>query len=607
MSHASAVFVVAVCLAAGCGGASDASKRRDCAADAAMCTDAAAQEADGHMEHAPNTPARVVSSAEVAPSARSQALHAAACGEPRPAPPAAPGSFVDVSAQMGLVVEPQPWVCNASAFECDARSMDGAAAAADFDADGLPDVYLARGLFKDQLLLNCGGRGFADVTDMLGISKADAPSSGAVWGDIDSDGDLDLFVTALGSEARRHYLYVQRAGRFEEDGIDRGVAMLDTGPLYGTGAAFGDFDGDGYLDLYVAEWRDDNLLPQSGSLENHARLLHNRGAAQPGSFEDVTAQAGLALGGTTSNGILTVDGVFAFTPIFSDLDDDGLLDLALAADYGSSKLFWNLGDGTFLDGTRAASVGSDQAGMGADVADFDGDGKLDWFVTSIYDARYGWTGNRLFRNLGGRRFEDASKTLGVRDSGWGWGAAAGDFDHDGVLDIFTVSGFRARGVAFGPHDTGSVRLFRRASVEPDVPFADVASNTLPSLKGEGRGVARLDFDVDGDLDLLVALHRGASLLLRNDQPAEQGRYVRLVLVGSKEAAAVGARVTIVTPDARMVREVHTGAGFLGQHEATVHAGIPGDVERVDVTVRWPNAQVSRFEVETGRTWWVYQP
>jgi hypothetical protein len=551
--------------------------------------------------------ARVVAAEDVPRPSFSLALHEQHCPEPAPAPPHQSGRFVDVSAQAGLTSVPQAWLCNANAVECDARSMSGGGAAADFDGDGLSDLYLARGEFKDQLLLNCGGGAFADVSAALGISKADAPSSGAVWGDVDSDGDLDLFVSVLGSEARRHYLYVQREGRFEEDGIDRGLAMLDTGPLYGTGAAFGDIDGDGFLDLYVGEWRDDNLMPQGITSENHARLFLNRGASAPGYFEDITHRAGLALGGTTSNGILTADGVFAFTPIFSDLDADGLLDLALSADYGSSRLFWNRGDGSFDDGTKAAGVGSDQAGMGADIGDFDGDGQLDWLVTSIYDARYGWTGNRLFRNLGARRFEDVSKALLMRDSGWGWGAAFADFDQDGVLDIFAVSGFRARGVAFGPQDLGSARLFRRTQTAPDDAYAETSANTLPKLPGEGRGVALLDFDADGDQDLLVGMHRGASVLLRNDQPSAAARSVRLNLVGKGERGAIGARVSIVADGVRQVREVHAGSGYLGQSEGTVHAGVPAGVARASVIVRWPSAQVSHFEVEIGRTFWVYEP
>jgi hypothetical protein len=213
----------------------------------------------------------------------------------------------------------------------------------------------------------------------------------------------------------------------------------------------------------------------------------------------------------------------------------------------------------------------------------------------------------LFRNLGERRFEDVSKALLMRDSGWGWGAAFADFDHDGVLDIFAVSGFRARGVGFGPQDLGSARLFRRAGSNPATPFVETSASVLPTLPGEGRGVALLDFDADGDQDLFVGMHRGASLLLRNDQPAQASNFVRMQLVGKGQGGAIGARVTIAADGVRQLREVHAGSGYLGQSEGTVHAGVPAGVTQVAVTVRWPDAQTSRFEVETGRTWRVYEP
>src|SRR5262249_23056502 len=151
---------------------------------------------------------------------------------------------------------------------------------------------------------------------------------------------------------------------------------------------------------------------------------HNMGSAHPGSFEDVTAASGI----NTYRGNVS----YRFTPRFADLDHDGRMDLTFASDFGTSQLFWNNGNGTFADGTIAAGVGTDQNGMGSTIGDFNGDGKLDWFVTSISEPPgvttpfTGW--NHLYKNNGDRTFTEVSQAAGVRDSRWSWGSQFFDFD-----------------------------------------------------------------------------------------------------------------------------------------------------------------------------------
>jgi enediyne biosynthesis protein E4 len=542
----------------------------------------------------------------------SKALHASACaarsGE---LPERDSGRFVDVAAAAG-VAGPAGDPCAESWDECHASSMTGGAAVGDFDADGYPDLYVTRIRAADSLYLNCRDGHFADVTAATGINKADAASNGAAWADIDSDGDLDLLVTTYGEYSTRHYLYLQENGSFREDGINRGVAMWNEGPLYGTSVAFGDYDADGYVDVYIAEWRHDFLVPEGEPAQNHARLFHNRGAARPGFFEDVTRDSGVYVGGSTNNGIATLEGVFVFTPIWSDLDGDGWLDLALASDYGASKLFWNLGDGRFADGTRAAGVGTDQAGMGAAIGDYDGDGLLDWFVSSIHEKPRGYDGNRLFRNRGDRTFVDATDHSGLRNSGWGWGTTFLDFDNDGDSDSFVTAGFTNE-ESIRHEYPGLLQLWENpgsAELARGQQFRDVSVARMPPPppNGQGRGVAVLDYDRDGDEDLFVVFQRAPDMLLRNDVPDGGHACLRVVVRGKTNRAGIGAQLRVSADGTPQLRELHSGSGYLSQSESVAHFGLAAG-SGIQLQVRWPgsNRLQSFSEVPVERTLVLVEP
>lgn len=327
-----------------------------------------------------------------------------------------------------------PETCLASVY-CEPERMTGGAAAGDYDGDGHVDLYVTRLHAPGILFRNRGDGTFEDRTAESGLIAAHR-TNGAAWADVDLDGDLDLYLTTLGGD--RFYLFINQRGRFQEQGRERGAALEDADPHMGYSVTFGDYDQDGWPDIHTTEWRPGSVAP-AGALR-HARLLRNRGAAAPGHFEDRTDAAGVSL---LRSG---AEDVFAFASAFSDLDRDGWADLAIAADFGTSRLFWNNGDGTFTDGTAAAGVGSDENGMGSALGDFDGDGWMDWFVTSIFDpddtcsgggCGWGATGNRLYRNEGRRRFarrhfSDRTEAKGVRDGGWGWGATWLDYDNDGT-------------------------------------------------------------------------------------------------------------------------------------------------------------------------------
>jgi len=370
-------------------------------------------------------------------------------------------SFSDVTVGSGLVYDQNDEGKNDISFQA---KKSGGAAPGDFDNDGWVDLYVTR-IDKSNILYRNKGNGtFEDVTvAAFGVDHLRYfESNGCGWADIDNDGDLDLYVLHLDSS--RYHLFINNgAGVFTEEAVARGAAVQGSGPNVGTSIAFGDYDLDGYLDFYVTEWRMD-FNNSSGHLQNN-RLFHNRGAAQPGYFDDVTAAAGVGTDGVT-NGNPAWDST-GYAPRFSDMDRDGLPDLLLTADSSRSRLWWNNGDGTFTDGTVAAGVGTDHNGMGSALGDYDLDGDLDWFVTAIYKSGDpGFDGNRLYRYDGGRTFTETEEVKGVPgeaaddagllDGGWGWAASFCDFDHDGDLDVMQTNGVPFDSSEFNDDET---RLF----------------------------------------------------------------------------------------------------------------------------------------------------
>ncbi|MBI3784796.1 MAG: CRTAC1 family protein [Deltaproteobacteria bacterium] len=481
----------------------------------------------------------------------------------------------------------------------DAELFAGGAAVADVNNDGWPDLYVSRLDAPGLLFLNRGNGRFEDVTWSVGLAAFSIGSNGCVWGDIDNDGDVDLFVSTLGQSAFRYYLFINQLAEssrleFREQGQERGAALLGA-RRNGASAVFADYDRDGWLDLYVADWnpRAAGTPPDRPS---YARLLHNRGADAPGFFEDATSTAGVDLGGLPPRNGRT-QGAVPLSPRFSDLDSDGWPDLVIAADFGLSQLFWNNGDGTFSNGTADAGVGTDENGMGSAIGDYDGDGSLDWFVTSIFDPTsacdtnlcfWGRTGNRLYRNEGGRHFSDRTDEAGVRDGGWGWGAAFFDSENDGDLDLVMTNGINY-GYQFEQrfHDD-PMRLWRN----DDGHFTDVAAMAGMAATGQGRGILTFDYDRDGDLDVFVVQNNGHPILYRNDSSSANGCLRVRPVQSQTHSPAIGARVTVVASrdGARQTREVDAGSNFLGQSEAVAHFGLgAGDAPVAEVRVRWPRS------------------
>ena len=437
--------------------------------------------------------------------------------EPTTAPE--PTSFVDVTAAAG--VDANHWAHGGSAGEMGcAELMSGGGAVADYDDDGWLDLFVTRIGAPDVLYRNLGDGTFIDVAVAAGLDFAGS-SNAAAWADVDGDADLDLLVTTLRHEPSRLYIN-DGLGRFTEEAEQRGVAMpfAESDECNSTfGGTFADYDRDGDLDLHLSQWYG------LGPGVYRTRLLRNAG---DGTFIDATAEAGVAM-----------PDVSAFGSSFVDLDGDGWQELIVTADHGGSRVFHNAGDGTFEDITAGSGMATEENGMGSTFGDIDGDGDLDAFITSIYDASgrcedWGCSGNRLFRNDGDLSFSDGTDAYGVRDGAWGWGTAMFDYDNDGDLDIGMAAGFEV------PSDDERLFGFREATAhfardpirlwrnDGDGNLLELAGDKGLVFDGPTRSLIPFDYDNDGDVDVFVTATGRSPGLFRND--SEEASYLGVRLI-----------------------------------------------------------------------------
>jgi hypothetical protein len=448
------------------------------------------------------------------------------------------------------------------------------AAAGDVDGDGLVDLYVVGGdAGANRLFRNRGDGTFEDVAAVAGVALPGTRGCGPILSDVDGDGRLDLLVLGVGGA--RPVLFRNRGdGTFEDVTAGSGLDGVDRDTI---SAAFGDVDRDGDLDLFLTHWG----TPAGAGSSQH--LWRNDGGFH---FTDVSVPAGVT---AAWSGALDL----TFTPNFADVNEDGWPDLLVASDFGTSRVLLNRGDGTFRDATDPAVV-TDENGMGASVGDWDGDGHLDWFVSSIRDPNgvaegpWGTTGNRLYRGRGDGTFEDATEAAGVRVGYWGWGSTFGDLDDDGRLDLFHVNGWSdPRAVEF---QSDPARLFVGGP-------GGVATERSASLglvdAGEGRGVVAFDYDRDGDLDLFVANNQQPARLWRNDR--DGGTHFLTVKLRGRppNSEGIGATVSIRSAESTQQRLVRSGSNFESQDPAEAHFGL-GSLGMVDeVRVDWPDGTTTR--------------
>ena len=485
----------------------------------------------------------------------------------------------------------------------------------DFDDDGWLDIFLVNGTRFEakwpagnapvsRLYKNNRDGTFTDITVKAGLART-GWGQGCCVGDYDNDGHTDLFVTYWGDCV----LYRNRGdGTFADVSVSSGLAKTSRKTSAGlnrwnTGCAFLDYDRDGRLDLFIANYIDFDPktvpVPEGGKclykglpvacgppgLDGGRNLLfHNNG---DGTFTDVSAAAG----------ILKTPGTYGLGVLVADFDNDGWPDIYVANDSTSSALYRNNHDGTFTDiaieaGVAYSADGKPQAGMGVSAADYDCDGRLD-----IVKTNFAGDTSSLYRNLGNNVFEDMTFQAGLgRNTRFlGWGAMFADFDNDGWADMILTNGHVYPEVGDSATESGYRQrkvLYRNLS---NGRFADVSAEGGPGILETvaGRGCAIGDFDNDGDLDVVVNCINDVPQLLRCDTRAEN-HWIKLKLTGTKSnRSAIGARVYCRTGERRQMDEVRSGGSYLSQNDLRIHFGL-ANAKSADIEIRWPSGAVDRF-------------
>jgi hypothetical protein len=481
----------------------------------------------------------------------------------------------------------------------------------DYDNDGWLDIFLVNGMRLEgfsagdkpinRLFKNNRDGTFTDVTMKAGLAHS-GWGQGVCIGDYDNDGFEDLFVSYFGHNVLYHN---NGDGTFTDVSEKAGVA--GTGKAWGTGCAFVDYDRDGKLDLFVANYIDMDLatapVPESGpclykgvmvacgppGLKGSKNLLyHNNG---DGTFTDVSKSAGIEqANGTYGLGVLT-----------GDFDNDGWPDIYVADDSTASLFYQNQKNGKFQDisldaGCALSADGKPQAGMGVSAGDYDLDGNLD-----IVKTNFAGDTPTLYHNLGSATFEDVTfqAGLGKHTQFLGWGCGFFDFDNDGWPDILICNGHvypeveQLRTEAGYPQRKLLYRNLRNGH------FEDISMNVGPGISEPtaSRGCAFGDFDNDGDIDFVVNCVNDFPQLVRCDSSV-QNNWIKVRTIGTKSnRSGIGARLRCVvqmpgeTKPHQQIDEVRSGGGYLSQSDLRVHFGI-GKATKVDLLeIRWPSGLV----------------
>jgi enediyne biosynthesis protein E4 len=479
----------------------------------------------------------------------------------------------------------------------------------DYDNDGWPDIFFVNGTTLEgfpkgkaptnHLYRNNHDGTFSDVTEKAGLI-ANGWGQGVCVGDYDNDGWDDLYVTYYG----KNRLYRNQKGVFTEVSNKAGVA--GTGKAWGSGCAFVDYDRDGSLDLIVANYVDFDVSTAPGPGERASCmwkgapvmcgprglpaakniLYHNRG---DGTFEDVTTKAHID----------RADGHYALGISTLDFDEDGWPDIYVACDSTASILYHNNRDGTFTDVAVTAGAafnedGRAQAGMGATVADFDGDGRLDIFKTNFSDDT-----STLYHNNGDGTFADVTFAagLGLHTQYLGWGAMFFDFDNDGWPDLIVANGHVYPEV--DKYHLGSSYQEPRILYHNngDGTFTDVSASAGLgiTLASSARGLAIGDLWNDGRQSVLISNVNAKPFLLVNDVRSPN-HWIAFKLVGTRSNRdGIGARVIVKVGKRSLVDEVRSGSSYLSSSDMRIHFGI-GPAAKIDgVEVHWPSGLVENFQ------------
>jgi len=560
---------------------------------ALLLTASCATIVSGCKKSSPPTPAEVQEKSQPVQSATPTPA------APTPAPAAAtrptgPVHFTDVTTPAGIHFRH-----NSGAFgkKYLPETMGSGVCAIDYDNDGYQDLFFVNSTdwpdHKSQhslpaLYHNNHDGTFTDFTRTSGLA-VELYGMGCAVGDFDNDGHDDLYVTALNG----NHLFRNRGdGTFTDVTTRAGVSD----PGFATGAVWFDFDNDGKLDLFVAHYVDwsaatDQTCALDGTHKSYCTpelykgqsgtLFHNLGN---GRFEDVTKKAGLYDPTSKALGVVLVD-----------FDDDRYLDLLVTNDTQANKLYRNNHNGTFTESAFASGVafsdaGKARAGMGADAADYDRSGRPSLVIGNFTNESLA-----LYHNEGGGLFTESAAASGIAApsaSALTFSTFFFDYDLDGLPDIFALNG----------HVADDIRVVQPTLSYPEPPllfhnqgggkFTNTTDKVGPSLRQPivGRGAAYLDFDNDGDLDLVLTTSSGPARLLRNDN-GNANDYLRVKLIGTRSNRdGIGAKVTLKLPNGqRILQMVKSGSSYLSQSELplTFGLGTPSD-KPVSLEILWPS-------------------
>jgi hypothetical protein len=530
-------------------------------------------------------PSPVQPSAEVIPKVNSELAR-----------PSGPIEFVDVTAQAGIHFKH-----NSGAFgkKYLPETMGSGVCFIDYDNDGWQDIFLVNSMDWPEhktsksfpaLYHNNHDGTFTDVTREAGLA-IETYGMGCAVGDYDNDGFDDLYLTTVGSN---HLFHNLGNGKFSDVTAKAGVAS----PGFSASAVWFDYDNDGKLDLFVThyiEWsvEKDQYCTLDNKNKSYCTPQTYRGESSRlyhnkgnGVFEDVTKQAGLLDPTSKALGVALLD-----------YDNDGWMDLFVSNDTEPNKLYHNNHDGTFTDvgvtvGVAFSDSGRVRAGMGADAADFDGSG-----FPSLVIGNFTNESISLYKNDGSGLFTDESPRSGIAQmttQSLTFGCFFMDYDLDGLLDILAANGHVSDDIAVVQP---TLKYAQPAGIYRNIgnrKFEDVSAKLGRAIQKPvvARGMAYADFDNDGDLDLVITANNGSARLLRNDN-ANQNDVLRVKLIGTKSNRdAIGAKVTLTTSTGVLARMVKGGSSYLSQSELPLTFGLgkPGSNRIVRMQIVWPSGR-----------------
>ena len=508
--------------------------------------------------------------------------------------------FADVAKEVGLTVSHISTLDKKYIVE----SMSGGAGLIDCDNDGKLDIITVNGSTIERyrqggdpmitLYHQDADFKFTDITQAAGLTRK-GWGMGVAVADYDNDGLPDIYVTGYGGNALYHNL---GNCKFEDVTDKAGVA----GGGFSTGAAWADYDKDGRVDLFVSRYVhfDMNKLPDFGSDEKNCRfkgilvqcgpwgmlgesdlLFHNRG---DGTFEEVSKKAGVD----------DPNHYYGLGAVWGDYDNDAWPDLYVANDTGPNYLYRNKHDGTFEDvgmlaGIALSAEGEAQGSMGVDWGDYRHEGRLSMFVTNFTEQP-----DTLYRNLGKDGFSDVSWPAKLAKPTYpyvGWGTAFFDMDNDGWLDIFVANGHvypQVDSIPGGPAYRQPMQLFRN---NRDGTFENVSS-VLASIPAQSRrGAAFGDVNNDGNVDIVI-VNVGAPPTLLVNQGGNGNHRVLFRLIGTKSnKMAIGARVTVKAGKLTQFNEVRAGGSYISSNDPRLHFGLGSEDKMAEVEIRWPSGRI----------------